>query len=121
MKKLIFLFAFLLVTLASNAKLLVMQTTHFKLSHETYWTPSDIKVTWNTNTKRITIFTVQRQIIDYVTTDVIEESNWSSIFGKGTDSNYKVMNFYFILNNDQLYLTIEYSDISYSYKLNIVN
>ena len=56
MKKLIFLFAFLLVTLASNAKLLIMQTTHFKLSHETYWTPSDIKVTWNTDTKRITIF-----------------------------------------------------------------
>ena len=121
MKKLIFLFAFLLASLASNAKLVVMQTTQFKLSNETYWSPSDIKVTWNTDTKRITIFTVQKQIIDYVTTDAIEETTWSSIFGKGTDSNYKVMNFYFILKNNQLYLTIEYSDISYSYKLNIVN
>ena len=85
-----------------------MQSTQFKVLDNGGWTPSDLRITWNTDTKRIIIYTYSPQIIDYVKTDTVEDSEAFVLYGEGTDTNYKVVTFYFILKRRT---TLSYNEI----------
>jgi hypothetical protein len=122
MKKLLLLLLLLLITvnLKPETKYFVAKYFNIKLTGKEWvgWKPSNIYVTVDNFTRHININSNTLQSIDYSTLKYTLFIGYSLYTGDGTDNNGRTVGVTFQhFKNDKLYLTLEYSDVQYSYSL----
>ena len=127
MKKLIVLFSILFFTALG-----ISAETHFyttklmnakiKGKPETGWTfINTLNLSIDTDTRRIVIDSPEIQIIDFTAFSTRKGSDFKEIKASATDYHYIPINIYMTEYNDgNFYLTIEYADVRYTYKLDPV-
>ena len=82
----------------------------------------DIGIILNASDKRITIYSNEIQIIDYVVNNMYEKDNYSVFEASATDTKYKRINVIISISNNSnnVIITIGYSDFAYSYICKVV-
>ena len=122
MKKFILLLIMFVFSLGSFAQTEYYKTYAFRCKVEnggwTEWTRSDIPVTFELSQNRLIIFTEQDQIIDYGNLREKTTSSYKMLYGPATDSQYNNIYIYITRYKSGVFvITVEYSDIQYSYKI----
>lgn len=82
----------------------------------------DIGIILNTSDKRITIYSNEIQIIDYVVNNIYEKDNYSTFEASATDTKYKKINIIISISNNSnnVIITIGYSDFAYAYICKVI-
>ena len=82
----------------------------------------DVGIILNASDKRITIYSNEIQIIDYVVNNMYEKDNYSIFEANATDTKYKKINIIISISNNSntVIITIGYSDFAYSYICKVV-
>ena len=125
MKKLFFLFVFVLLSFVANAKITKYQIYAVSIKESgkewTTWKKANIPVTVDNVKKRIYIETEYEQIIDV---EGFEEKHTDvsiQLTSYGTDTYYN--NIYVninILSKEEIYLSIVYEDVIIMYRMRII-
>ena len=115
----------LLLTMLAIITLPIMSQTHFLNAFELITTDGvndsrksvDIGIILNASNKRITIYSNETQIIDYIVNNMYEKDNYSVFEASATDTRYKRINVIISISNNSnnVIITIGYSDFAYSY------
>lgn len=115
----------LLLTMLAIITLPIMSQTHFLNAFELITTDGvndsrkyiDVGIILNTSNKRITIYSNETQIIDYIVNNMYEKDNYSVFEASATDTKYKRINVIISISNNSnnVIITIGYSDFAYSY------
>ena len=120
----------LLLTMLAIITLPIMSQTHFLNAFELITTDGvndsrksvDIGIILNASDKRITIYSNEIQIIDYVVNNMYEKDNYSVFEASATDTKYKKINIILSISNNSnsVIITIGYSDFAYSYICKVI-
>ena len=120
----------LLLTMLAIITLPIMSQTHFLNAFELITTDGvndsrkyvDVGIILNASDKRITIYSNETQIIDYVVNNMYEKDNYSVFEASATDTKYKRINVIISISNNSnnVIITIGYSDFAYSYICKVV-
>ena len=120
----------LLLTMLAIITLPIMSQTHFLNAFELITTDGvndsrkyvDVGIILNASDKRITIYSNEIQIIDYVVNNMYEKDNYSVFEASATDTKYKRINVIISISNNSnsVIITIGYSDFAYSYICKVV-
>ena len=107
-----------------------MSQSHFLNASELFITDGvhdsrksvDIGIILNTSNKRITIYSNEIQIIDYVVNNIYERDNYSVFEASATDTKYKKINIILSISNNSnsVIITIGYFDFAYSYICKVI-
>ena len=107
-----------------------MSQTHFLNAFELITTDGvndsrksvDVGIILNAIDKRITIYSNETQIIDYVVNNMYEKDNYITFEASATDTKYKRINVIISISNNSnnVIITIGYSDFAYSYICKVV-
>ena len=124
MKKLLLVITLAIITLP------LMSQSHFLNAFELFITDGvndsrksvDIGVIFNPSDKRITIYSNEIQIIDYVVNNMYEKDNYSVFEASATDTKYKRINVIVSISNNSnsVIITIGYSNLAYSYICKVI-
>lgn len=125
MKKLFFLFVFVLLSFVANAKITKYQIYAVSIKESgkewTTWKKANIPVTVNNVKKRIYIETEYKQIIDIEGFEEKYTDVSIQLTSYGTDTYYN--NIYVninILSKEEIYLSIVYEDVIIMYRMRII-
>ena len=120
----------LLLTMLAIITLPIMSQTHFLNAFELITTDGvndsrkyvDVGIILNTSDKRITIYSNEIQIIDYVVNNMYEKDNYITFEASATDTKYKRIKVIISISNNSnnVIITIGYSDFAYSYICKVV-
>ena len=120
----------LLLTMLAIITLPIMSQTHFLNAFELITTDGvndsrksvDVGIILNASDNRITIYSNEIQIIDYVVNNMYEKDNYSVFEASATDTKYKRINVIISISNNSnnVIITIGYSDFAYSYICKVV-
>ena len=120
----------LLLTMLAIITLPIMSQTHFLNAFELITTDGvndsrkyvDVGIILNASDKRITIYSNETQIIDYVVNNMYEKNNYITFEASATDTKYKRINVIISISNNSnnVIITIGYSDFAYSYICKVV-
>lgn len=82
----------------------------------------DIGIILNTSDKRITIYSNETQIIDYIINNIYEKDNYITFEANATDTKYKKINIIISISNNSnnVIITIAYSDFAYAYICKVI-
>ena len=82
----------------------------------------DISIILNTIDKRITIYSNETQIIDYVVNNIYEKDNYIIFEANATDTKYKKINIIISISNNSnnIIITIGYPDFAYAYICKVI-
>ena len=82
----------------------------------------DVGIILNASDKRITIYSNETQIIDYVVNNMYEKDNYSVFEASATDTKYKRINIIISISNNSnnVIITIGYSDFAYAYICKVI-
>jgi len=121
MKKLLIL-SFLFISLNSFSQVFNVKATQFYSRSPGYaWslgTPVYLDVNVNFNTQRVTIYSEDVQLLDFVTLNESYIDNGVVYSGYATDTKYvKVFIRFYIMTNNSMFFEVNYSDFEYMYKL----
>ena len=107
-----------------------MSQTHFLNAFELITTDGvndsrksvDVGIILNASDKRITIYSNETQIIDYIVNNMYEKDNYITFEASATDTKYKRINAIISISNNSnsVIITIGYSDFAYSYICKVV-
>lgn len=103
---------------SQEVEILLISSVSYKIEGESWVDeiPLNTRMELNEKTKRIQIYTKEIQIIDYVGFEPL--SSDVAIFGSlATDSNYNKIYIRFLIQEEDAYFIIDYSDISIKYRL----
>ena len=124
MKKLLLVITLAIITLP------LMSQSHFLNAFELIITDGvndsrksvDIGIILNASDKRITIYSNETQIIDYVVNNMYEKNNYITFEASATDTKYKRINVIISISNNSnnVIITIGYSDFAYSYICKVI-
>ena len=123
MKRILILLAFMLtIAIPTFAQVGIFKATHINVratdSEWIGWEKSNVTITWDSDSKHITINSSVPQIIDYVDLNVLQEKDYVTLYSSATDKNYIAVNIYITeYKSGTLIFTIEYSNMQYSYNL----
>lgn len=122
MQKIIILFLFILLSISAFSKAVWFQTTafNFKLTnHEwTGWQASDLTVAWEIDDSRLTIFSSDKQIIDYEPLVIKDYGQYLYCKSFATDTKHVLITFeIFIYTDGDVFIKITYADAQYKYKV----
>ena len=127
MKKFIILLSLLIVfALNLSAKTYYYTATHMNSKISGYklsgWEKiEELSVIINPDTRHIDIYSPEPQVIDYTALKQRKGADFTELSGSATDKNYLPINIYATeYTNGNFYLTIEYSDVRYTYKLSLI-
>ena len=120
----------LLLTMLAIITLPIMSQTHFLNAFELITTDGvndsrkyvDVGIILNASDKRITIYSNEIQIIDYVVNNMYEKDNYITFEASATDTKYKRIKVIISISNNSnnVIITIGYSDFAYSYICKVV-
>ena len=124
MKKLLLVITLAIITLP------IMSQSHFLNAYQliikdginTSTNYVDIGIILNASDKRITIYSNEIQIIDYVVNNMYEENNYSIFEASATDTKYKKINIIISISNNsnRVIITIGYPDFVYAYICKVI-
>ena len=124
MKKLLLVITLAIITLP------VMSQSYFLNASELIITDGvndsrkhvDIGIILNTNDRRITIYSNETQIIDYVVNNMYEKDNYTTFEASATDTKYKRINVIISISNNSntVIITIGYPNFAYSYICKVI-
>ena len=107
-----------------------MSQTHFLNAFELITTDGvndsrksvDVGIILNASDKRITIYSNETQIIDYVVNNMYEKDNYITFEASATDTKYKRIKVIISISNNSnnVIITIGYSDFAYSYICKVI-
>ena len=82
----------------------------------------DIGIILNTSDRRITIYSNETQIIDYVVNNMYEKDNYVTFEASATDTKYKKINIIISIstNSNNVIITIGYPNFAYSYICKVI-
>ena len=82
----------------------------------------DIGIILNTSDRRITIYSNETQIIDYVVNNMYEKNNYITFEASATDTKYKKINIIISISNNSnnVIITIGYPDFAYAYICKVI-
>ena len=82
----------------------------------------DIGIILNTSDKRITIYSNETQIIDYIINNIYEKDNYITFEANATDTKYKKINIIISISNNSnnVIITIGYPDFAYAYICKVI-
>ena len=82
----------------------------------------DVGIILNASDKRITIYSNEIQIIDYVVNNMYEKDNYSIFEANATDTKYKKINIIISISNNSnnIIITIGYPDFAYAYICKVI-
>ena len=124
MKKLLLVITLAIITLP------IMSQSHFLNAYQliikdginTSTNYVDVGIILNASDKRITIYSNEIQIIDYVVNNMYEENNYSIFEASATDTKYKKINIIISISNNsnRVIITIGYPDFAYAYICKVI-
>ena len=107
-----------------------MSQTHFLNAFELITTDGvndsrksvDVGIILNASNKRITIYSNETQIIDYIVNNMYEKDNYITFEASATDTKYKKINMIISISNNSnnVIITIGYSDFAYAYICKVI-
>ena len=82
----------------------------------------DIGIILNTSDKRITIYSNETQIIDYIVNNMYEKDNYITFEASATDTKYKKINIIISISNNSnsIIITIGYPNFAYAYICKVI-
>ena len=107
-----------------------MSQTHFLNAFELITTDGvndsrkyvDIGIILNTSDRRITIYSNETQIIDYVVNNMYEKDNYITFEASATDTKYKRIKVIISISNNSntVIITIGYPNFAYAYICKVI-
>ena len=120
----------LLLTMLAIITLPIMSQSYFLNASELITTDGinksenhvDIGIILNTIDKRITIYSNETQIIDYIVNNMYEKDNYITFEASATDTKYKKINIIISISNNSnnVIITIGYPDFAYAYICKVI-
>ena len=120
----------LLLTMLAIITLPIMSQSYFLNASELITTDGinksenhvDIGIILNTSDKRITIYSNETQIIDYIVNNMYEKDNYITFEASATDTKYKKINIIISISNNSnnVIITIGYPDFAYAYICKVI-
>ena len=82
----------------------------------------DVGIILNASDKRITIYSNETQIIDYIVNNMYEKDNYITFEASATDTKYKKINIIISISNNSnnVIITIGYPDFAYAYICKVI-
>ena len=122
MKKLLLILLLLIAVLTAQAETHYYKVVVFNVKPTGYnwsgWKESNVEITIDYLTRHIEIGSTIPQIINYGELSIKRDSAYILYYGSAKDRNYTPIGIFFqIFNYGTFYLTVEYSDCTYSYSL----
>ena len=124
MKKLLLLITLAIMTLP------IMSQSYFLNASELITTDGvndsrksvDVGIILNASDKRITIYSNETQIIDYVVNNMYEKDNYVTFEASATDTKYKKINIIISISNNSnsIIITIGYPNFAYAYICKVI-
>ena len=124
MKKLILIITLAIITLPLISQTHFLNASQLIIKDEVNTSTNyvDIGIILNASDKRITIYSNEIQIIDYVVNNMYEKDNYITFEASATDTKYKKINIIISISNNSnnVIITIGYPDFAYAYICKVI-
>ena len=124
MKKLILIITLAIITLPLISQTHFLNASQLIIKDEVNTSTNyvDIGIILNASDKRITIYSNEIQIIDYVVNNMYEKDNYIIFEANATDTKYKKINIIISISNNSnnVIITIGYPNFAYAYICKVI-